>query len=127
MKTKNSSIILMVFCTFFTSTAQVFLKKGANNLLLNKGLIKFVLSSAKNLPLIIGCLLYFVAAIIFLIALKNGELSVLYPIIATSYFWVTLLSIFYLKEQVSYLKWMGIVVIFIGIIFVGVGSKKYGS
>ncbi|PIN81961.1 hypothetical protein COV11_00450 [Candidatus Woesearchaeota archaeon CG10_big_fil_rev_8_21_14_0_10_30_7] len=123
MKTKTSSIVLMIICTLFTSVAQLFLKKGANNLSL-LSVLKFFESAITNPTLIIGCILYFIAATIFVIALKGGELSVLYPIIATSYFWVTLLALFFLNEQINYFKWMGIFIIFIGITFVGVGSKN---
>ncbi len=124
MKTRKLSIALMIFCTFFTSVAQLFLKKGAAGLLLNQGLVKLISSIIGNFPLILGCFLYGIAAIIFIIALKWGDLSALYPIIATSYFWVTLLSQAYLSEQINLLKWTGVLVIFAGISFVGWGGRN---
>ncbi|MBI4918424.1 hypothetical protein HY837_00715 [archaeon] len=114
----------MVLCTFFTSIAQIFLKKGAVGLLFNQGFVNLSLSVIGNFPLIIGCFLYGIAAIIFIIALKGGALSVLYPIIATSYFWVTILSQFYLGEKVSFFKWTGVLVIFLGISLVGLGGRN---
>lgn len=114
----------MILCTFFTSIAQIFLKKGAAGLLFNQGSVGLFFSILGNFPLIIGCFLYGMAAIIFIIALKGGDLSVLYPIIATSYFWVTLLSQFYLGEKINFLKWTGVFIIFLGISIVGFGGKN---
>ena len=48
----------------------------------------------------------------------------LYPIIATSYVWVTLLSRVYFGESLSVLKFLGVFSIILGICFIGFGSKK---
>ena len=111
---KRTAVFLMFFCTLLTSIAQIFLKKGA----------MLLPNLFTNLPLLIGCFLYGSAAIIFIIALKGGELSVLYPIIATSYVWVSLLSGYYFNEMITQLKWFGILSIVIGVSLIGKGSKK---
>ena len=78
MQTKAWSVWLMILCTAFTSTAQVLYKFGANKLEFNfMGLIA-------NLPLISGMALYVLGAVIMITAFKGGEVSVLYPIVATS-------------------------------------------
>ncbi|MBI5065235.1 hypothetical protein HZA97_03265 [Candidatus Woesearchaeota archaeon] len=124
MRAKPFSIFLMLLCTLFTSVAQIFLKKGATNLILSKNVLVLLSTIMTNYSLLIGCFLYGLAALIFVVALKGGELSVLYPIIATSYFWVTLLAKIYLGETIDNLKWLGVFVIFVGITFVGLGGKN---
>ncbi len=126
MKTKKWAIGLMIMCTLFTSIAQFFLKKGAGNLILKEGTTTLINSILYNPQLIIGCFLYGFAAIIFILALRGGEVSVLYPIIATSYIWVTIISMYFLAEQVNNYKWAGVTTIFLGIVLIGIGSKRLG-
>ena len=59
-----------------------------------------------------------------ILSLRGGEVSVLYPIIATSYIWVSFLSIFFLNESMNNFKWLGVTSIIAGIILIGYGSKE---
>lgn len=118
MPTKAWAIGLMILCTAFTSMAQVFYKLGADRLQFD------LISLVTNLPLITGMALYILGAIIMIIAFKGGEVSVLYPIIATSYIWVSLLSAYFFNENLNLFRWIGIFVIILGIIFINLGSKE---
>lgn len=118
MGTKAWAIGLMILCTVFTSIAQVFYKFGAARLEFD------LISLITNFPLITGMVLYILGAVIMIIAFKGGEVSVLYPIIATSYIWVSLLSIYFFNEALNLFRWIGIFVIIIGIIFISAGSKE---
>jgi len=60
------------------------------------------------------------------LGLKRGEVSVLYPILATSYIWVILLSVSFFDEQLSLLKIVGMASVVVGIMFVGFGSRNGG-
>ena len=104
--------------TLLTSTAQLFWKFGANNLEFN------ILSVITNIELIIGVILYAIAGILLILSFRGGEVSVLYPISATSYIWVSFLSIYFLGEIMNLYKWAGIAAIVIGIVLIGLGSKK---
>lgn len=110
----------MILCTLLTSAAQILYKIGANKLVLEFSAI------LRNYQLFTGLALYIIAGIILILALKGGDVTVLYPIIATSYVWVALLSTLFLGEVINAYKWTGIVTIIIGIIFVSLGSKKDG-
>jgi len=118
MSTKTWAIGLMVLTTIFTSLAQVFYKFGADRLQPN------LISIITNLPLITGMALYIIGAVIMIIAFRGGEVSVLYPIIATSYIWVSLLSVYFFNETLNILRWIGIFIIIAGIIFISTGSKQ---
>ena len=113
MATKLRSFGLVILCTLLTSTAQIFYKFGIEPL--NPFLI------------IIGLLIYGVAAVILITALKGGELSVLYPVIATSYIWVAFLSFYFFNDSLNIYRWAGIAVIILGISFIGFGSKDSSS
>ena len=112
MATKAWAIILMFITTGLTSVAQIFYKKGT-------------IGASYNLFFIgIGLTLYAIGAVIMIIALKGGEVSVLYPIIATSYIWVSILSIYFYQEPMNFLRWLGVITIIAGITFISFGSKK---
>ena len=114
MATKLWAVLLVVFCTLLTSSAQVFLKFGASRLP----------EIVTNLPLLVGFVLYGVAAVALIVSFKGGEVTVLYPIIATSYIWVTLLSNVYFSESLPFLKLAGVFFIIMGICSIGYGSRS---
>lgn len=114
MATKLWAIFLVLLCTLLTSTAQIIYKIGVKPF---------------NIYLILlGIVIYLITAAILITALKGGELSVLYPIIATSYVWVSLFSpMFFPSDIMNPLKWVGVICIIIGISFIGFGSKMNAS
>lgn len=113
MPAKLWAIVVVVLCTLLTSSAQIFLKFGALRLpeIIN------------NVPLLAGLGLYAIAAVALIISFKGGDVTVLYPIIATSYVWVALLSYVFLNESLHVLKFLGIFSIFTGICFIGWGGR----
>ena len=118
MTTKLSAALLVLFTTLLTSSAQLLWKKGSAALAFDfSGIIT-------NYYLIGGLLLYVVGGALLILSLRGGEVSVLYPIIATSYIWVSLLSIRFLGEVMNNFKWIGISSIILGIILIGFGSKE---
>ena len=120
MATKLFAILLVLFSTLITSTAQIFYKFASQTLSFN------LVSIITNTALIIGLILYGIAAIFYILALKYGELSVLFPIIATSYIWVALASPrFFPTDSMNIIKWFAIAFIAIGVIFIGVGSNDH--
>ena len=118
MQTKLWAVLTVVFTTLLTSIGQILYKKAADELVLTPiGLLT-------NLYLVVGVVVYAVAGILVIIALRGGEVSVLYPIIATSYIWVSFLSIYFIGESMNPWKWLGISTIFLGIVLIGFGSKQ---
>lgn len=113
-KTASWAVALVIICTLFTSLGQLFLKLGIKDVISIN-----IISLITNYNLVFGLALYAAGAILLIIALKGGELSVLYPIIATSFIWVTLLSWFYLNESIALIRWLGVAVIVLGISFIG--------
>lgn len=114
MKTKWWAIAIVLLCTLVTTTAQVFLKTGADKL----PLIFF------NWALFLGITLYGIGAFILIIAFKGGEVTVIYPIFASSYIWVSILSVYFFSEPLNLLKISGIFVVILGITFIALGSRK---
>jgi len=71
-----------------------------------------------NPYLISGAALYIVASIIFIFALKLGELSYVYPLTALSYIWVAIGARAILKEKLNIWKAFGISLIILGVVLI---------
>lgn len=109
---KLATIFITLLCAFLASLGQTFFKIGS------KTVNTHVLSWISNWKLILGMCLYGLSAILFIIALKHGKLSILYPIIATSYIWVMMISHFILKEPINYFNWIGVFLIICGVFMI---------
>jgi len=93
-------------------------------ILLKKASVRFKLSfkGIFNRYLIGGGLLYIIATAVFIPALRGGDLSVLYPIVSMTYVFVCLWSVKFLKEKMNKFKWLGVLIIIIGVTFIGIGG-----
>ena len=66
--------------------------------------------------------LFVIGTMLFIPALRGGDLSILYPFVSLSYIWVALLSVRFLGEKMNKYKWIGIALIILGVSFIGIGS-----
>lgn len=115
--TEMWSIGLVIFGTIIGSLGPIMLKKGSGKL------NRKITSQLKNKSLILGLIIYITSAIIFIPALKGGELSLLYPLVSLGYVWVSILSMIILKEKMNKIKWLGVLLILVGVTFIGLGSE----
>ena len=116
MSTPLMSILLVLLGCLLGSFGPLMFKLGADRLVFD---IKKLIT---NWYLYGGVFFYAVGTVLFIVALRKGELSVLYPLVATGYIWVSLLSIKVLKEKMNIHKWLGIAFIIIGALLIGLGS-----
>jgi drug/metabolite transporter (DMT)-like permease len=117
---KRRSLLMILVFTLLSAAAQVFLKFGTVQLKLHPSLLGLL----TNFPLIGGMALYAVGAALMVLALRHGELSVLYPLISLSYVWVAILSVLVFGEVMNPYKIAGICVIMAGVCVLGLGSHK---
>lgn len=109
MRTEIWAIGLVILGTIIGSFAPLLLKLGVKEIKLT---IKNFIFNQKILA---GLFLYFLSSLIFVYALKGGELSVLYPFVSFGYIWVTIHSKVFLKEKINRFKIIGIIFIIIGV------------
>ena len=121
MSTKTWAVFTVLATTILTSSAQILWKKGSASLTFS------IASILSNYYLIGGILLYVVGGALLIISFKGGEVSALYPIIATSYIWVSFLSIRFFGEKMNPFKLIGVTTIILGIILIGYGSRNEHS
>jgi len=126
------SLLLVFSCTVIGAVAQMLIKKGASQLgihvtlrhVLQDPLLVFQYGFyiVSNPQLFVGYGLYGINTFLLASALKGRELSRLYPIIALTYVWVTLLSVIMLHEHVNFFRIVGITTIVLGVSILGGGK-----
>jgi len=114
--------ILVFISVAAMSGAQLLLKKGVlqvggfpQNL---SEVSHFLLQAISNIYVISAIVLTIVTALSWVLALSRAELSHIYPFMALSYVLVALFSFLIFKEDVTALRWVGIVVICVGVFLV---------
>ena len=129
MTTELWAIGLVIGATIVGAIGPILLKKGSDKFYIIKikeisisKIIKNILDILKNKELIWGIIFYALSTLLFIPALKGGELSVLYPFVALAYVWVAILSKWMLKEKVTAMKWIGVILILVGVSLIGLGS-----
>lgn len=115
--TPLSSILLVLFASLIGSFGAVFLKMGAAHL--NRG-FRYIL----NWQLGLGVALFLGSSVPFLIALRHGELSVLYPMVSLSYMFALFWSRIFFKEPITKAKLGALAMILAGIICIGAGGRQ---
>jgi multidrug transporter EmrE-like cation transporter len=83
------------------------------------GILAVAAAIFTNLTLLGGYALYGLSTVLLVLALRDGELSLLYPVIALTYVWVTLLSFLIFQESISPFKLAGIATIVAGVTVLG--------
>ena len=73
---------------------------------------------------IAGYALYGIGAILMIIAFKFGDLSILHPMLSVGFILAIVWGRIILEEPITLQKLAGITTIIVGIIFLGLGSKK---
>ena len=117
MNTPLWPVFWAMLCALVGSAGQLFFKTGSAS-------VGTSLSSwLANWRVMAGFSLYGISAIGFIVALKHGKLSLLYPVIATSYVWVTLISSRVLGERITTQHWVGIALILTGIVIIVRGGS----
>jgi multidrug transporter EmrE-like cation transporter len=119
---RRRSLILVFCCTLLGAAAQMFIKSGANHLS-QPGFVGAVVGMLTNPMLFTGYFLYGVNTLLLAVALRDSELSLLYPVIALTYVWVSILSVTLLHETMNAMKFAGITAIVLGIGILGKGSR----
>ena len=101
------------------SVAQLLMKKG----LLTTGIqsvhfqnIPEFLSRNAGSPLLwLGILIYAANFFIWMVILSKVDLSVALPVGSTSYVFIPMLAVLFLKESVTPVRWLGILLIVLGV------------
>ena len=114
---------MAVLATFITAAAQILIKIGSASIGEHGTLFDTLIGLVTVPPLFAGYALYALVTAIMILALRHGELSVVWPIISLSYVWVAILSVLIFHETMNPAKVGGIAVIIGGVALMGFGGR----
>jgi|SRR5579884_4780 len=113
--TPVSSMLLVVVASIFGSFGMVFFKSGATNL---SGSMRSLLF---NWRVLLGISLYLMSSVFFVLGVKHGQISILYPLVSLGTVWTLLWARLFFGEQLTRAKFMAVGLIMMGIIFLNLG------
>ncbi|AJF61368.1 TPA: EamA family transporter [Candidatus Woesearchaeota archaeon] len=102
------SILALIPAEILAAYGSIFMKKGSLDFSLDPRKIK------KSMPAAFGMFLFGLSMLLYIFALRFSDLSVIYPLSTITYIFVSLLSVKYLKEKMTGMKWLGIMLIIAG-------------
>jgi multidrug transporter EmrE-like cation transporter len=108
----------VIAASFVGSFGAVFLKIGAGRLERN---LKSILT---NWRLAIGVAFYLFSSVLFVLGVRQGELSVLYPMVALGSVWTLFWSRLFLGEPLTRTKFAALGLIMVGITLLGLGAHQ---
>jgi multidrug transporter EmrE-like cation transporter len=117
------SVGLVFVQTLFGAAAQILMKTGTTSVE-GGGIMAFAAALFTNLHLFGGYALYGLSTVLLTLALRDGELSRLYPIISLTFVWVTILSSIIFREAITPHKLIAVSVIVAGVAVLGAASQK---
>jgi drug/metabolite transporter (DMT)-like permease len=106
------------------ATGQTFIKRGMNNLhdvnvLSFASVLGFIRFCVTNGSILSGLALNTMSLAIWLMILSFADLSMAYPFDSLQYIVIALFAQIFLKEEVRGLRWVGILLIVVGVSIVG--------
>jgi multidrug transporter EmrE-like cation transporter len=110
------AMMLVFGASVIGSFGAVFLKMGADRL--TGSIFSFL-----NTRLICGVALFLGSSVLYAAGIKEGELSVLYPMVSLGYVWTLVWSRLFFKEPFTTGKIAGLGLILLGVFLVGLGSR----
>jgi drug/metabolite transporter (DMT)-like permease len=121
---RRNALIAVACATLIQVAGQLLIKQGAAQLGGSPTLVESAIGMITIPQLFLGYMLYGVFTVVMVFALKHGELSMLYPVMALSYVWVTVASVVWLREPVNLAEIAGVAVIVFGVAVLGRGSTQ---
>jgi multidrug transporter EmrE-like cation transporter len=115
--TPFSSVARVLGASFFGSFGALFLKIGAGKLR------RSVASVITNWRLMLGVAFYLFSSVLFVLGVRKGELSVLYPMVSLGSVWTLFWSRLVLGEPFTRAKFVALGMILSGIALLGLGTR----
>ena len=116
MTTEIWAVCFVLFGTLLAAVGALSLKIGSSRFSLS------INGFLRNSRVMAGILLYGISSVFFILGLRGGELSVLYPLVAVSYVLICFMSIKFLNERMNLYKWAGVALIIFGVSLIILGN-----
>jgi len=109
-------MLLVVTSAFIGSFGAVFLKAGAGRL--HRRLTSLLL----NWRLAAGVMLYLLSSYFFVLGVREGQLTILYPLVSLGYILTFVWARLFFKEPITPNKFIGLGMVVVGIVILQMGN-----
>jgi multidrug transporter EmrE-like cation transporter len=123
-KRQGRAMLAVLLCTFINAASQGFLKLGSASLGSHPSMLQTALGILTKPSLFAGYALLGASTVLFVLALRKGELSMLYPVLTLGYVWVPVIAVVRFHETMNSIKIAGIAVIISGVAVLGRASSE---
>ncbi len=111
--------ILIIISIVLGACGQIIMKMGTSQLTVSGlSIMNQLLKYFTNIPILTGLVLYTLSAVFWIFAISKVQLSVAYPMVASGYVLVVILSYLLLHEPVSSLRILGLIVVVAGVVII---------
>jgi len=117
VKTPLSSMFLVFIASIIGSFASVLLKASSSRMQLS------IVGLITNWRLIAGACAYLLSSVFFVWGVRNGQLSILYPLVSLGYLWTMVWSRLFFGEPITRTKLAGVGLILFGIVLLGLANQ----
>ncbi len=117
MTTPLSSILLVFLAALIGSFGSVFLKAGAGRLHFD------IRTLVLNWRLAMGVGLFLLSSYFFILGIRRGELTILYPMVSLGYIFTLLWARLFFGEPLTRNKFLGLGLIIGGIVILSLGKQ----
>jgi uncharacterized membrane protein len=115
------AIFLSLLCSLMLASGQVFWKLSLGKQELTAD-FRAILTILVRPMFLAGIALYGLATVLWIYLLSKHELSYIYPMIAFAYVFGVILSVLVLKENLSLMRSLGILLVVAGVAVIGIGK-----
>ena len=113
--TPASSVALVLLGSLIGSYGMVFLKKASKDLHIS--IFKMI-----NWQFVAGVTLFLLSSVFYVMGIKNGQISVLYPTVSLSYVWALFWAKMVFGEAFTKQKFAGLGLVLLGVVLVQLGN-----
>ena len=110
-------MLLVLVAAFLGSFGAVFLKAGAGRLHRQIRTLLF------NWRLALGVAFYVLSSFFFVLGVREGELTILYPMVSLGYVWTLVWSRLFFREAITRNKFLGIGLVLAGVVLLNLGNR----
>ena len=121
MTTPLSSILLVLVASVVGSLAMLLLKVGADRHREKRAGAEWLL------PIGGGIAMFLASSVLYVLGIRDGSLTVLYPMVSLGYVWGLLWSRWFLGEPLNRSKVVGLSLVVFGVFFIGWGGMVEGA
>ena len=118
-------IMLILFATVLVAIGEILLSAGMKQVGKegHEG-FRIVLAAGRN-PLVWGGIVLSTAFfLMYLLTLSKADISFVMPFTALSYLFVAIMASCWLHEDVTPARWIGTILIVLGVVFIGLGQRS---